>query len=152
MPPDGGLAVGASHVLAAVNTSLKIWDKSGAAPSGAVSLPAFFSGAGCLANFSDPSADYDPVSGGHFILEALTYANSSDSTICIAVSQTNDPLGAWNRYAFPVSGSGNLLDFPHIAVGSDAIYLAGSQYLHGRFFNGARVATETTPLRSSTRK
>jgi len=137
-PPDGGLAVGPSHVLGTVNTALKVWNKSGAPLYGAVSLPSFFAGAGCLANFSDPSADYDPGSG-RFILEVLTYSNSYKSTICIAVSQTGDPLGAWNRYAFPVSGANNLLDFPHVAIGSDAIYLAGNQFKNGLFFNGARV-------------
>src|SRR5207244_4081922 len=71
-----------------------------------------------------------------------------DSNLCIAVSQTADPTGKWNVYQIAVTPSPDqggifgtdLLDFPHIAVGSDAIYIAGNQFTDiATTYSGARV-------------
>ncbi len=144
-PPDGTIAVGPNNLVAAVNTAFKVWDKSGNLLKGPAELGSLFATAsspGCYPNVSDPFAEYD-VSAGRFILGALTYNGSYASSICIAVSQNGDPAGSWYVYSFPVSltsGRGtDLLDFPHIAIGSDAIYLGGNQYQNGRTFIGARV-------------
>jgi hypothetical protein len=122
-----------------VNTAFKIWNKSGTLLAGPVSLGSLFgANHGCLPNISDPFAEYDN-SAGHFVLGALTYDNKSDSSICIAVSRTNDPTGVWYVYGFTVTPNPDLLDFPHAVIGSDAIYLAGNQYQGGANFIGARV-------------
>ncbi len=137
-PPDGAIAAGPNHLLGTVNTALKIWNKSGALLVGPVSLGSLLSNPNCLPHISDPFAAYDS-SAGHFVVGALTYDSAYNSSICIAVTQTGDPTAVWYVYGFPVTGSRNLLDFPHAAIGSDAIYLAGNQYLRGTSFNGARV-------------
>src|SRR5207244_10649545 len=67
------------------------------------------------------------------------YTSRGPSAICIAVTLTAEPTATWSVYAFTVTPMNDLLDFPHIAVGSYAIYLSGNQYLHGRTFVGARV-------------
>jgi len=138
-PPDGAIAVGPNHVVAAVNTAFKIWNKSGGLLAGPIALGSFFNAnPNCLANDSDPSADYD-AAAGRFILETLTYDSAYNSSMCIAVSLTGDPTGSWFVYAFPVTPANDLLDFPHIAIGSDAIYLAGNQFQNGSTFTGAQV-------------
>jgi Fibronectin type III domain len=144
-PPDGAVAAGPNHLIAAVNTAFKIWNKSGSLLKGPVELRSLFSAnANCLANVSDPFAEYD-AQADRFVLGALTYNGFSyASSICIAVTASGDPLGTWYVYGFPVQLSGgvkgtDLLDFPHMAIGSDAIYLAGNQYKGGRTFIGARV-------------
>ena len=128
------MAVSGSCILAAVNTAMKVWDKSGNLLVGPKSLPAFFAyNPGCLSYVSDPFAGYDAVAN-QFMIGALTYDNSYNSTICIAV--TGDPTGVWYLYAFPVTPASNLLDFPHVAIGSDATYLAGNQFLYGGILRG----------------
>ncbi len=138
-PPDGAVAAGPSHIVAAVNTAVKVWKKSGALLAGPVSLNNFFGGnKSCLPNVSDPYAGYD-TAADRFVVEALTYDNSYNSTICIGVTVTNDPTQQWSIYAFPVTPSNDLLDFPRVAIGSNAIYLAGNQFQNGSSFLGARV-------------
>lgn len=138
-PPDGAVAAGPSHIVGAVNTAFKVWDKSGnLAPGYPKSLGSLFSGAGCLANISDPIAEYD-ATAGRFMLGALTYDSSFDSSMCIAVSQTGDPTSIWLVYAFAVSPAQDLFDFPHAAIGSDAVYVTGNQFQNGTTFTGARV-------------
>ena len=133
------MAAGPNHLLAATNTAFKIWNKGGTLLAGPTSLSSLFSANnGCLASVSDPFAEYD-AAAGRFVLGALTYTSSGTSAICIAVTLTAEPTATWSVYAFTVTPMNDLLDFPHIAVGSDAIYLSGNQYLHGRTFVGARV-------------
>src|SRR6266545_7379098 len=138
-PPDGAVAAGPNHLVAAVNTAFKIWDKTGTVVLQAATLGSLFSSnPSCLSNVSDPFADYDGA-GDRFIVGALTYTNNDSSVMCIAVSQTGDPTTTWNVYAFTVTPNRNLLDFPHVAIGSNAIYLAGNQFQNGSSFTGARV-------------
>ena len=138
-PPDGADAAGPNHLLAAVNTAYSIWDKTGHIAAGyPKSLGVLLTGNGCLSNISDPFAEYD-AAAGRFVLGALTYDSSYNSSICIAVSRTGDPTGSWNVYGFAVSPANDLLDFPHAAIGSDAIYVTGNEYQDGRTYIGARV-------------
>lgn len=138
-PPDGAVAAGPSHVVAAVNTAFSVWSKSGALAAGyPKSLASLLTNAGCYSGISDPIAEYDGAAG-RFMVGSLTYDTSNNSSICIAVSQTGDPTGSWNVYAFPGDVAKDLLDFPHAAIGSDAIYLTVNQYQDGKTFVGARV-------------
>lgn len=141
-PPDGAIAAGPNHLIGTVNTAFKIWGKDGTLLSGPISLPSFFSSnAGCLPNDSDPFALYD-ASAGRFVVGVLTYDSAYNSSICIGVTQTSDPTLGWNSYAFAVSPSFNLLDYPQVAIGAagtDAIFLSGNEFLNGSTFTGARV-------------
>jgi hypothetical protein len=138
-PPDGAVGVGPSHVVAAVNTSFKIWNKAGGLLAPGVSLSALFAAnAACYPNISDPGTQYD-AAAGRFIIEALTYDSAFNSSVCIAVSTTGDPTGSYWVYGFQVSPARDLLDFPQFAVGSDAIYLSGNQFQDGVTYVGARV-------------
>lgn len=137
-PPDGAIAVSPSYVVAAVNTAFKVWTKTGALSVGPTSLNNLFANnTSCLANVSDPFAGYDAATS-EFVLGALTYDSKYNSSICIAV--TTDPTGSWTVYGFPVTPSNDLLDFPRMAIGSDAIYVTGNQFQNGTSFTGARVA------------
>jgi hypothetical protein len=51
---------------------------------------------------------------------------------CIAVSQTGDPTGSWNLYAFPTATGADFFDYPHAGVGRDAIYM-GANIFAGSF-------------------
>jgi hypothetical protein len=145
LPPDGAIAVGLQHVLGAVNTAFKIWNKSGVLFAGyPKSLASLLSNPGCLPNISDPFAEYDATSD-RFMAGALTYDAAFNSAVCVAVSQNGDPTGVWNVYAFAVTPGSDLLDFPHATIGSDAIYVTGNQFQNGKTFIGARIYAYNKP-------
>jgi hypothetical protein len=71
-------------------------------------------------------------------------AASDQSYLCVAVTQTGDPTGAWNRYSFNVevtAGSDEYwMDFPQAAVWRDALYVSGNYFLFsGGFSQFTRV-------------
>lgn len=144
-PPDGNIAAGPSHVIGVVNTAVKVWNKSGGLLLGPANLQSFFAmNSGCPSDGfinadTDPSTDYD-AAANRFVMEILSFnAFTNGSRICIAVTQTGDPTGTWNIYAIPVQEANQLLDFPHIAIGSDAIYVSGNEFNASQAFTGAYI-------------
>ena len=133
-PPDPEMAAGPGHLIAVVNSSIRIFDTSGTSLFGPTNLETFFSpvGAGCTIFAFDPNALYDERENRYIVA-----ADGNGSHYCVAVSQTGNPLGAWNFYAFPVNVGGAFFDFPHAGVGRDAIYLGGNMFNPG--FTEARV-------------
>jgi len=129
-PTDGGIAVGPNNVVDIYNQAYQVFTKTGVG-SGQVPLGILFnaplSNGPCGSIEFDPDAIYDKTSG-RFILEtygtdSLGFDGNLDGAICIAVSATSDPNGACNTYVFPNTVACDLLDFPHIAVTSDALFL-----------------------------
>lgn len=134
LPPDGGFTVGPNNVIAEANTAFKIYDTSNHLLAGPTEFSTLFAPqTGCKPNFSDPTGEYDNATG-HFILQILTYDNSFNSAICLAISKTGDPTGAWYLYAIPAPAPRDLMDQPRIAIGSDAVYLTANQFPNGAFF------------------
>ncbi len=124
-PPDPELAVGRDHVVAVVNSSLEIYDKAGSSLLGPLDFETFFSvlGLGCTAFPFDPNALYDEAADRYLIA-----ADGNGSEYCVAVSQTGDPTGVYNFYAFPVDVGGDFFDYPHAGVGADAIYVGANMF------------------------
>lgn len=146
LPPDGAVAASTSAVVGAVNTAYAVWDPSGAPLQAPTALSALLSAPGCLPNFSDPFAAFDAAAGGHFVLGALTYDSTYSSSICVATSVTADPRGAWYVYAF-AGPPADLLDFPRLAVGADALFVSVNQFQDGATFIAPRVyAYEKTAM------
>src|SRR2546426_7010686 len=152
-PPDGAIAVSPTYIVEAVNDELSVWTKTYDATGqlsavtravDAASLDLFFgrnpncyTGANRVFGLvSDPSADYD-VAHDRFMLAMISFDQLFlTSSVCIAVTTTGDPTGAWFIYAFPVSPSTSLLDFPRAVIGSDGqIYLAGNLFTFDAFGN-----------------
>ncbi|MCA9971721.1 MAG: hypothetical protein KC425_15960 [Anaerolineales bacterium] len=151
VPPDPELAVGPNHVIAVVNVAFEIYDKSGTSLVGPTTFASFMaSNANCTGVF-DPNALYDEAADRYIL------AIDADGThYCMAVSQTGDPTGAWNIYAFSTNDAGNeFFDYPHAGVGRDAIYMGAnmftSTFLESRIwaFNKAQMyaGQATTPVR-----
>jgi hypothetical protein len=55
---------------------------------------------------------------------------------CVAVSQTSDATGAWNRYAFSYT---DFPDYPKLGVWPDGYYITFNMFRNGQFFSGGRV-------------
>jgi hypothetical protein len=97
-PSDGGLAIGPTSELTAVNESWALYGRTGALLQGPVTFQSFF---GISDTIFDPRALYDAgnaSSGGYgggqgrFVLAALTHNNvNQTASYTIAVSQNDNP-------------------------------------------------------------
>lgn len=137
VPPDPEIAVGPNHVIAVVNVALEIYDKNGNTLIGPTTFDSFMnSNPGCTGVF-DPNALYDE-SADRYILGI----DADGTHYCLAVSQTGDPTGSWNIYAFQTGDNRNFFDYPHAGVGNAAIYMGGNIFrcsIFGCTFKEARV-------------
>jgi hypothetical protein len=119
-PPDPQVAVGPNHVVEFVNVTGRIYTKAGV-PVSTFSLDDFF-GVFSGAFSSDPRVIYDDVHHRFFAsFVDLDYgANFGD--LFLAISQTDDPTGAWNQYV--ASFPGAVPDYPGIGVTDDKFTLS----------------------------
>src|SRR5207247_824557 len=99
-PPDPQVAVGPNHVFEMVNVIGRIYTRAG----GSVQTFALRSFFGVPAGYSDtdPKVFYDALSNRWFASYA-SYLDLAGSTndkgrLHLAISQTDDPTGAWNVY------------------------------------------------------
>jgi hypothetical protein len=103
VPPDPNGAVGPNHVVTMCNLSFQIFDKTGTSLFGPASNNTLWAGFGgdCQTdNSGDPVVLYDHLSD-RWVLTQFT-ASGPTYFECIAVSQTNDPTGAF--IAFHLDG------------------------------------------------
>ena len=110
VPPDPTGAVGPNHYVHAVNSIVKIFDKTGNLVVGPVALGTFL---GIGSNSGDPIVLYDQLADRWFVSEFGSLNNS----LAIGVSETNDPTGAYNVYQYTF---GSFPDYPHYSVWHDA--------------------------------
>lgn len=133
-PPDTIGDVGPNHYIQMVNaTKVAIFDKSGnslAAPFNLGSLwPA---GATCAQNDGDPVVLYDPLAD-RWLLSQFADPNH----MCIAISQTADPLGSYHLYTFNV---GSFPDYFKFGVWPDAYYMSANEATYTAYaFNRAKM-------------
>jgi hypothetical protein len=138
-PPDTVGAVGATQYVQVVNSSMVVFNKTTrAVVLGPITTKTLWSGfgGGCQTNndgdgvvLYDHAADRWVVS--QFSVSTTPYLE------CVAVSQTNDATGAWNRYAFSY-GNTDFTDYPKMGVWPDGYYTTYNVF-HGNTFAGAKV-------------
>ncbi len=136
-PPDTEGDVGPNHYVQIVNTDFAIFNKSGTPIFGPVPINTLWQGFGgfCATdNDGDPVVIYDPIADRWVISQfAVSGANGTSVPFlqCVAVSQTADPTGAYNRYSFAYNAFN---DYPKMGVWPDAYYTTFN------FFNSAGTA------------
>ncbi|MCL4267672.1 MAG: hypothetical protein KJ069_31155, partial [Anaerolineae bacterium] len=126
VPPDPIMAAGPNHLIAIVNLAFEIYDKTGTSLAGPTTMASFFAsvGTGCAAGPFDPNVVYDEEEDRWIIA-----ADGDGTHYCIAVSQTSDPLGAYNIYSVPAQPvGGEFHDYPHTGVGDSYIVAGGNQF------------------------
>lgn len=123
-PPDPWVAVNASHVVQSTNSQIRIYNRSGAM---IVTVPtwAFFATAPDESDF-DPKVIWDAYHGRWVAEVASTNGDSSLNFITLAISETSDPTGAWNLYAF--SYGVYLADYAALASSSDRIVITVNEF------------------------
>ncbi len=141
-PPDTdgafGYHNGSPRFLQMINLITTIFDGNGNIVSGGgpFASNAFWSGAGGLCeawNQGDPVALYDETNGRWLVSQ---FAFDDAFTVfaqCVAVSQTDDPTGAYNRYEFSFNSLG-LPDYPKHGIVSDSITMIANLFSPPLFF------------------
>jgi hypothetical protein len=127
IPPDMGGAVGPNHVMTALNSQVRIQNKTGGTIS-TVTLNGFFSPLVGVFNVFDPKVLYDPFAG-RWIITAPANSNSATSALLIAVSSSNDPTAAWTGYAFDADSTNTKwFDYPSIGFNNNWIVVTGNLF------------------------
>jgi hypothetical protein len=121
-PADATIAVGRSSIVETTNTQIAIWSKTGA-PVSSESFAAFFPGAVfCV----DPRVIYWRWDDRFAMVCADNY--SSPRVLRLAVSQTGDPTGAWNRYSIGAVTSSDGYDQPAVVATSDKLVISAFHF------------------------
>jgi hypothetical protein len=128
-PSDDNIAVGPNHIVQTVNTEWAVYDKTGHIAAGfPKSLGSIWTGLGgaCAGNQGDPIVQYDRLAD-RWLLSQIG-SESAPFSLCIAVSKTNDPTGAYFLYQY--SFGNNFPDYPHYSVWPTATNPAYLQMAH----------------------
>jgi hypothetical protein len=113
-PPDPSGAVGPNHYVQMVNSSIQIFDKSGNSLWGPSALNSIIT-----SNGGDPIVMYDRFADRWFI---SGFGNGN--SLSMAVSQTNDPTGAYYVWEYSMS---SLPDYPKYSIWHDGYYLTANK-------------------------
>ena len=137
MPPDNDGAPGTTQYMQFINLFYAVYDKQGNRTLGPLPGNSFWSGFGgsCqVDNSGDPVIRFD-AAAGRWVVSQFAINGSGNDFECVAVSQTADATGAYNRYAFSFA---NFPDYPKLGVWPDAYYFTFNNFnLSGTAFVGA---------------
>ncbi len=136
-PPDTNGDVGPNHYVQTVNSSFAVYSKTGTKLYGPAAINTIWSGFGgqCQSrNDGDPIVLYDSMAD-RWLISQFTAASPYNE--CIAISQTNDPTGAWYRYAFQLSTT-DFPDYPHFGIFPDGYYMSVNWFKSGTTYAGPR--------------
>ena len=152
LPPDTDGDVGPNHYIQSVNSSIKIFDKSGNALNGTngTTYNSFFSALGggnpCgnNQNRGDGIVFYDHMADRWVVSDFAfgAFPGAGPFMQCIGVSRTSDPVaGGWWLYALQVdpANANRLGDYPKFGLWPDAYYLSMNEFSNNTTFNGVRV-------------
>jgi hypothetical protein len=139
-PFDPSGAVGPNHYVQAINsTTFKVYNKTTGAAMLTASVGSLWSPA--TANDGDPIVMYDKAADRWFISQF----GSAGNNIYIAISQTNNPTGAYYTYTFTSPAFPDYLKF---GVWQDGYYMTSNQAQKVFCFERAAMLAGTPGARS----
>jgi hypothetical protein len=134
-PPDPWVAAGPEHVIQAVNTSLRLFDRSGTALA-TTTMFDFFGlsaiGGGYQAEVFDPRVIYDSLHGRWIAIEASfdcyqsTTASVGTGYIDIAISDSADAAAGWSVLSIPYPDA--VPDYPGIGTSTDKVVVSANVF------------------------
>ncbi|MCX6286158.1 MAG: T9SS type A sorting domain-containing protein [Bacteroidetes bacterium] len=128
-PPDVDGDVGPNHYFQVVNLHYSIYDKAGNKVLGPLTNSSMFGSLPNNSNDGDAVVLYDEVESRWIFTQfSLPHYPNGPFFEMIAVSQTSDPLGSWNRYEFQFT---NMPDYPKLSVWQDGIYFTSNNFTAG---------------------
>ena len=115
-PPDPTGAAGKEHYVQAVNTSYRVFNKNGTPAFPSLSLSSLWPGS---TNDGDPIVMYDR----HAERWVITQFQQSGNKILFAVSESDDPMGAYFTYEYSFN---SFPDYPKYSIWSDGYYMTSN--------------------------
>ena len=141
-PADASIAAGPAHIVAAVNSMFRIYDKEGNVLS-EIRTKDWYSSLVSQHHIFDPKVIYDHFSNRWVMIwaEGATHAKSD---IFISVSDDGNPLGLWYNWALPGNRNGTeydstWADFPGLGFDDKAIYVCTNQFSDAGAFKHAKL-------------
>ncbi len=132
-PPDTMGEVGPNHYVQMVNVSFAIYDKSGNVLVADTTFTDLFAGSGLSAcssqNNGDPVVLWDSMADRWLLSQFAV--DTSPEHMCIAISQTSDPTGAYYLYEFEVPA---FPDYFKFGVWPDAYYMGTNTGYPNQYF------------------
>jgi hypothetical protein len=145
-PPDTHGEVGRNHYFQVVNCHFSIYDKTGTRVMGPTSNNVMWLGMPNNSNDGDAIILYDEVAD-RWMFSQFSLPNYPNGPFyqMIAVSQTNDPTGSWNRYQYSYTMMG---DYPKFGVWPDGYYMTINRFSAGssQYSGTAVVAYERSKM------
>jgi hypothetical protein len=125
--------------MTTLNNGILIQNKTGGIVAPFINDNTFFTVEETSSIF-DPKVFYDKYAGRYYFIDLDR--SGSISNILLAVSQTNDPTGAWNQYRFQANvGETNIwFDYPMVGYNKDWIVIGGNMFtVSGGSFSKAKL-------------
>jgi len=143
-PPDCTMAVGLSHVLLSVNSSVAFYDKMGTVALPQQTLTVWFANVVQDATIFDPKALYDQHDNRWILVAAAINPAQKRSWFLLSISKTADPAAGWYNYALDATLDGdtqttNWIDYPCLGVDSQAVYLTGNMFRFNGGFSYSKI-------------
>lgn len=156
-PPDtngsvGRTIAGTGYYVQWVNVAFGVFNKATGAlvygPANGNTIWSGFADTRCANdNDGDPIVMYDKMADRWILTQFSVSAQPYKQ--CVAVSQTSNPLGPYNRYSFSY---GNLFnDYPKLGVWPDGYYVTYNMFQNGQTFAGGETcAMDRTAMLNGT--
>ena len=128
VPNDNDIAVSNDgKVVSVVNSNMRVYDDTLKLLQ-SKSLTALVAPIGVFSWISDPRVLYDPKED-RFILVCFSGNLSTESTILVGFTQTNDPMGTWNFYTLNGNSFNDSTwsDYPIIAISDKDLFMTFNQ-------------------------
>src|SRR3954471_22216564 len=139
-PPDPWIAASSTHLVQSVNEAIRITSRSGTLIQ---TIPTWAFFALDPSEFdSDPRIVYD-AAHARWVGVLLSYQGDlSANFLNVAVSESSDPSGAWDVYAYYYSdsaGDPTLPDYPGLASSTDKVVLTANEFDTSESFVGSSI-------------
>lgn len=126
-PPDVNGAVGFDHLMATMNTQVRIQNKQGGEVN-TTSLTGFWNGLGGHTDIFDPKITYDPYDKRWFFVCCAT-RQAAGSALLLGVSETPDPTGGWTTYTIDADPADLYwFDYPSLGFNKNWITVGGYMF------------------------
>ena len=157
IPPDTMGAVGLDKMFVTLNNNYRIQDKPTGAALSSVSINTFWAASGATGVF-DPRVQYDPYNN-RWILSAVSNAQTANSSVLVAVSDTSDPQGTYTLFriivgcaagAMGCNAQGEWADFPMLGFNKNWVAIGWNQFTinNSAFVGGKMLVLDYPTLRA----
>jgi hypothetical protein len=148
IPPDTWGAVGPAKLMSIHNNNVKIQTRAGVQLS-LVSLATFWSPIVPVGTVFDPKVVYDQYNA-RWIAVSLSDPGLMTSALLVAISNTDDPSGAWTQYLYlmaaNIQGNNCWADYPGIGFNKNWVAISVNMFtIAGGMFQETRILTINYP-------